>query len=321
MSTDKMFKIGLIDLDTSHPVCWVPIIKTYEDMKVVAVYDSGEVNPRSYVDAFARTNEIEKVVDNPEEMVPLIDAVIIFSANWDVHIDRAEPFIKAGKPVLIDKPIVGKLSEINRLIELHQKYPDVPIMGGSSLRFASEIVELKKQKVEFGAISFGFASGRGDFFSYGIHTIEMFQGFFGGGVQSVKYLGERKDLSYEVPGNERGLVFEAVYTDGTIVIYQLCAPSSEWFFAITTEKGVKTVVPDQSKLFPPIIEKFHEMIITKKPPVPLSELLECVKVQLAGKLSRETNQIVYLDRLEYDNGFDGKAYAYQYRQGKWKGKY
>lgn len=321
MSDSKTFKVGLIDLDTSHPVTWFPIMESYPDMKVVAVYDSGEVNPRSYVEEYARQNKIEKVVDNPAELVPLIDAVIIFSANWDVHVERAVPFIEAGKPVLIDKPMVGKLSDIHRLLDLQRKYPDVPVMGGSSLRYTAEIMDLKKQRAEFGAISLGFAAGRGDFFSYGIHTIEMFQGFFGEGVQSVKYIGERKGLSYAVPGNDRGLVFAAEYTDGTIVIYQLCAPSAEWFLALTTEKGVKTAVPDQTKMFPAIIEKFHQMLITGKPPVPLSELLECVKVQLAGKMARQTNRTVYLEHMEDDNGFDGKSYAKQYRMGKWKGKY
>jgi predicted dehydrogenase len=44
-----------------------------------------------------------------------VDAVILHGAEWDRHVERATPFIEAGKPVLIDKPIVGKLRDAHRL--------------------------------------------------------------------------------------------------------------------------------------------------------------------------------------------------------------
>ena len=306
-----MFKIGVVDLDTSHPVAWVPKINAYGDMKVVAVWDSGAVNPRSYVEEFAQKNGIETVVDSLPDMAPLVDAAIIHGVDWDVHVDKAIPFVEAKKPVLIDKPMVGKLRDIDRLLALHKKYPDVPIMGGSSLRFAREVATLKSQMKEFGDVSCAFASGPGDFFSYGIHTVEMFQGVLGTGVRYVQHLGSRGQSE----------LFEARYSDGTMVVYQLSAPVHEWFLTVSTSKGLKAITVDSSKIYDAIIERFHEMLCKGEAPLPLEQLLEAVKIQLAAQRARKTGMAVYLDELPYDDGFDGKAYTNQYRINKWKGQY
>jgi predicted dehydrogenase len=306
-----MFKIGVVDLDTSHPVAWVPKINAYGDMRVIAIWDSGAVNPRNYVEEFAEKNQVDTIAESVEAMVPLVDAVIIHGVDWDVHVDKAAPFIEAGKPVLIDKPMVGKLQDVDRLIGLQKEHPDVPIMGGSSVRFSQEIAALKAQKNELGDIVFAFASGPGDFFSYGIHTIEMFQGFLGAGVKSVRFLGDKNKSEF----------FEAVYFDGTVVVYQMTAPTHEWFFSVSTSKGIKSTFVDATKIYDGIIEQFHEMLCSGKAPLAIGDFLEAVKIQLAARMARGTGMTVYLDELPYDEGFDGKSYTAQYRIGKWGGKY
>ncbi len=72
---------------------------------------------------------------------------------------------------------------------------------------------------------------------------------------------------------------------------------------------------------PILIAKFHEMLKTGKSPLPLTEFLEAVKIQLAAKEARQTGKTIYLEDLGYNKGFDGKAFTEQYRMNKWKGKY
>jgi len=205
---------------------------------------------------------------------------------------------------------VGKLRHVDRLMDLSRKYPHVPIMGGSSVRFCQEVEALKAEKPQLGHVSAAFVSGPNDFFSYGIHTVELFQGFFGAGVTSVKYLGENG-----------GELLQANYKDGTIVIYQLHAPSHQWFFSLTSSKGARSFSVDSSKIYDAIIAKFNEMLRTGKAPLPLEEFLEAVKIQLAAKEARQTGRTIYLEDLVYDEGFDGKTYTEKYRMNKWKGKY
>ena len=46
-------KIGIVDLDTSHPQNWIPIIRDLGH-EVVCVWDGGTVHPASYVETFAK---------------------------------------------------------------------------------------------------------------------------------------------------------------------------------------------------------------------------------------------------------------------------
>ncbi|MCB0128574.1 MAG: hypothetical protein KDE58_40190, partial [Caldilineaceae bacterium] len=96
-------KIGLVDLDTSHPQNWVPIIRDLGH-SVVGVWDGGAVHPPGYADQFAATHGIRHVFEDLGAMVDAVDCAIIHSCDWDTHIAKAQPFVEAGKALLIDKP-------------------------------------------------------------------------------------------------------------------------------------------------------------------------------------------------------------------------
>ena len=41
-------KIGLVDLDTSHPASWIPILREYGH-EIVGVVDHGNVHPQYFL--------------------------------------------------------------------------------------------------------------------------------------------------------------------------------------------------------------------------------------------------------------------------------
>ena len=49
-------------------------------------------------------------------MAKNIDVAFIQSCDWDRHIELSKPFIDAGVPVFIDKPIVGNMHDV-KIIE------------------------------------------------------------------------------------------------------------------------------------------------------------------------------------------------------------
>jgi hypothetical protein len=56
-------KIGLVDLDTSHPENWVPIERDLGH-EVVGVWDAGDVHPPGYAKQFARTHDVPRVYES-----------------------------------------------------------------------------------------------------------------------------------------------------------------------------------------------------------------------------------------------------------------
>jgi len=275
-----------------------------EGVDVVAVHDSGGVRPPGYAAEFAKENEIKNVCDTIEQVVEGVDAGIVHSANWDLHIEHALPFIEAGKPVLIDKPMVGNLRDLNTLLRLEAKHKTL-IMGGSSARYAYDIQDLLAQKPEMGEICAGWCQGQGDFFNYGIHTMELFQGFFGAGVVSVRHVAAKGTMD----------VFCARYADDTPVFYVVgsCAP---WFISISASNGVFSREIAGGTMYKALIEKFVEAIRAGEAPISLEDNLECIKVALAAKMARREGCEVYLQDLTNEEFFDGDAFAEEYAKAR-----
>ncbi|MFP4248241.1 MAG: Gfo/Idh/MocA family protein [Armatimonadota bacterium] len=296
-----MIKLGMVDLCTSHPGAWVPIIEKMQNVEVVAVHDSGGVRPPGYAEEFAGEHEIETVTETIDEMVEIVDAAIVHSANWDLHLPHARPFIEAAIPVLIDKPMVGNLSDLHELQRLQAKYGGL-VMGGSSVRYAAEVQELSAMQNEMGTLGVGWAQGRGDFFNYGIHTIEMFQGFFGAGVGAVEHVGDNGPMD----------VFRADYDSGVPVFFALGATSKQWFISVTGSLGVFERILTAGDNYRRLIEAYVDAIEEGESPISLEENLEAVKVALAAKVSRRERKICYLEDLTNEERFDGDAFAEEY---------
>jgi predicted dehydrogenase len=182
-----VIRVGIVQLDTSLCEYFTPVVNNFEDLKVTAVWDDGWVRAPGYAEEFAREFGVEKVCASLDELVDSVDVGMLFGQNWDLHLEQARPFLEAGKRVFIDKPVVGSMRDVVALRELSER-TGVPVMGGSSLRYAPELVALRERREELGQIVSAFASGPQDFFNYGVHAVAMVAGFFGPGVEAVRYI-------------------------------------------------------------------------------------------------------------------------------------
>jgi hypothetical protein len=240
------------------------------------------------------------------ELADKVDAAMIHGVDWDKHIEKAIPFLEANKPILIDKPIVGRIRDVNRILELQAKYRS-PIFGGSSLRFVDEVEELNRMKVDLGEIYLATASGPGDIFAYGIHTTEMAQGFLGSGVETVEFFGERKAELYKL-----------TYENGFILLLQLLAPYHEWSFSLYTGTGLQARRIDSTKIYPPFLRQFLKVVQGERVPFSLADSLEAVRIHIAAQKSKLCRRVVRLDELLPEDGFEGAAYAVSYAAAKRK---
>ncbi len=296
-----MIKLGLVDLCTSHCESWYPIIEEMAGFEVTAVYDGGGCRPEEFCEQYAEQRGIPHVCQSVEEVVELVDAGIVWSANWDLHLPHGRPFIEAGKPVFLDKPTVGNLRDLNELLTLEAKYKSL-IMVGSSCRYCYEVQELLAEKEEMGEIATAWVQGPGDFFNYGIHTIELFQGFFGGGVRFVRHCARQGSTD----------IFLAQYGDGPAVMFQLGSPCHQWVISITAQEGVWSKSVDSSNIYRALIEKYFAAIKSGEPPWPLATQLESIKIMLAAKMARRAGGDIYLEDVPESEYFDGNAFGAEY---------
>lgn len=303
-------RIGLVDLDTSHPQNWIPILRQLGH-EVVGVWDGGAVHPPEYVQKFAADHSIPQVYPTLAELAAVADCAIIHGCDWDTHIAKARPFVEAGKAVLLDKPVAGNLRDLHQIRRWVQE--GARLSGGSSLRFAVETQEWLAQPVaERGTPHTVFCGCAVDEFNYGIHAYAMLSGILGGGIRSVRHLGESV---------QRRLLVQ--WTDGRSGVLMIGA-TAKWmpFYAtLVTERTVAYVQADNNKLYRALLEATLPYLAgeTATPPLPLDEWLEPELCALAARQSWLSGdaEVALADLKLDDAGYDGKAFADGYRKAKY----
>ncbi|MFM8584364.1 MAG: Gfo/Idh/MocA family oxidoreductase, partial [Planctomycetaceae bacterium] len=145
--TAKIIRVGIIGLDTSHATAFTQILNdpnAKEDVarcKVVAAYPKGSPDIASSTSRVpGYIEEVKKhgveIVDSIEALVAKVDAVLLETNDGRPHLEQILPVLKAGKPVFIDKPIAGSLTDAVAIFEAARHYK-VPVFSSSSLRYSS----------------------------------------------------------------------------------------------------------------------------------------------------------------------------------------
>lgn len=300
-------KIGLVDLDTSHPQNWIPILRELGH-EIVGVWDGGAVHPAEYVTKFAAERGIPRVYDSLESLVPDVDCAIIHGCDWDTHVEKARPFVEAGKSALLDKPVAGSLRDLKQLVAWSRE--GARIAGGSSLRFCVEAMEWLAQPEEERGTPHTALCGCGtDEFNYGIHAYSLLAAIMGPGIQSVRHLGEGTQRRIQVNWNDAR---RAILTVGGTVGYV------PFYITIVTAKGVSHLKPEAGKLYRALLETTLPYLAgaTDTPPLPIETLIEPELCALAARQSwREGDREVRLSELsESDPGYDGAEFAVGYKK-------
>jgi len=155
-------RMGIIGLSpgNGHPYSWAAICNGYdpEEMaecgfpaipdylarqswpgdrldgaQVTHVWTQDEAESRR----IARASRIDTVTRRPEDMIGEIDALLLARDDAQNHLRFAEPFLRAGLPVYIDKPVALSEAGFDALNALQQRPGQ--IFSCSALRFAPEL--------------------------------------------------------------------------------------------------------------------------------------------------------------------------------------
>lgn len=303
-------KLGLIDLDTSHPRNWVPLLRELGH-DVVGVYDHGDIHPQGYARTFADEHDIPTVFESLDDLVESVDAAVLHGCDWDTHITRATPLIDAGKPVLIDKPLAGRLGDLETLASWEQA--GARVAGGSSLRFCREIQAFNARPIEErGTPRTVFVACGVDEFNYGIHAYAMLLGLMGPGPTRVTHLGGDTQWRVRVDWPDDRVGFVTV------------GPGEKWLpFAATavTEKTIEQITADTADLYRGMLREVLPYLAGRidTPPIPMTDLMEPERCAIAALRSRaEGGRAIDLGAMPTEGaGYDGRAFADAYRRQKY----
>jgi predicted dehydrogenase/Tol biopolymer transport system component len=285
----KILRIGMIGLDTSHCLAFTKILNVSETAgylpgcRVVGVYPKGSPDIESSTSRVPKyTEEMQKldvkIVDSIEELLTMCDAVLLETNDGRPHLEQVAPVLKAGKPVFIDKPIAGSLADTVAIFELGRHY-GTPLFSSSSLRFSSGAQAIRageKGKV-IGCDAYSPCSleqTHPDLYWYGIHGVETLFTVMGAGCESVTRT-HTEDTDF-VTG---------VWKGGRIGTFRGARTGSRGYGATAfCEKGIVQVGKYEG--YRPLVVQFVEFFRGGKVPVSERETLEIYAFMSAADESR-----------------------------------
>jgi predicted dehydrogenase len=284
----KVFRIGIIGLDTSHVTEFTKIINRQTEnhgCKVVAGYPGGSPDVEasaSRVDKFTQTLRDQygvQIVDSIEELCQKVDGVMLESVDGRPHLKQARPVIAAKKPLFIDKPMAGNLADVIEIFRLANEN-NVPCWSSSSLRYAPAIVELKEKNTVgqvLGCDVFSPCSleeHHPDLYWYGVHGVEMLFTVMGTGCETVRRV--------ETPSAE---FVVGIWKGGRVGTYRGIRRGKDEYGV--TILGTKAIVQsDKYSGYEPLVDEVIQFFMSGIVPVPQAETIEIFAFMSAADESK-----------------------------------
>jgi len=262
---------------------WEPGVEPIADAAIVGIWDPD----RAAAEKLAGLLDGVAVVDDCEDLIGQVDGVLVVDDGTQQHQKFAEPFLRAGVPTFIDKPLSRDWEEAAAIIDLAEE-SGAPLMSCSALRFAREIDEARERIEEISPIRLATAIGPNELIYYGVHPAELFHTVLGPGIESVRNVGRKSSNLVRVKYHDDRYVMLCVFEEIGYV-FQL---------NLYGEKGCTSIeVSDAAAFYKGMLEAAVRMFRTGESPVPTSSTLEIIKTLHAAELSRETSQTVLLSAM------------------------
>lgn len=113
---------------------------------------------------------VSHVVDDYEAMIGQVDGVLLARDDAERHVEMSLPFLAAGVPIYIDKPIATTLTDLNTLFG-RQKYVG-QIFSCSALRYSDSLQLDEAARQKLGEIRHVDAIAPKSWEKYGVHLLD-----------------------------------------------------------------------------------------------------------------------------------------------------
>lgn len=279
-----MFKIAILGCENSHADAFLRLVKEdpgFSDVEVVGVYSNEpEANERM------RTNFGVYCAESYDEFVGKLDGVVITARDGKNHYKYAKPYIDAGIPMFIDKPITCDEQEALTFAR-ELKSHGCRVAGGSSCKHAPLVRTLANgvSSGEYGKIYGAFlrapismVNDYSGFYFYSQHLAEVMQCILGRYPESVTAFTSGNVITVNVKYDDYNATIE--YVDGNY----------DYYAYLSTEKGIvgdKYTVNEQ--LYKPEFNEFYKLLKGEEQQISYKDFISTVNILCAIERSINGN--------------------------------
>ena len=214
-----------------------------------------------------------------------VDAVIIARDDYETHFRMALPFLEAGLPVFVDKPLSVDVSELRAFKPYLEKGQ---LMSCSGMRYARELDEPRADLAAYGRLKLIRGAIVLSWENYGVHLLEAILAVTPAHPVSVRML----------PAEHASAVVRL--EDGVLIQIDALGECARTFHIefFGTERTGAFDLTDNFSMFRRMLWQFAESIRTGRPAIPPDRTLEIMRVLIAGRMARNESREVLLNEIQ-----------------------
>ena len=234
---------------------------------------------RADAELVAEASRVPNVCDDATDVIGEVDAVIVATDKGHEHVERCRPFVEAGLPVFVDKPLVDNEPDLRTFNSWVKQ--GKAILSTSAMRYAREFVQARERLAEVGEPRYLSISTAKTWERYGIHAAEGMYPVLGPGFVSARNTGS-------IDRNIVHLKHERSVDVIVIAIADMYGAFGR-LSVMGTQGAFDVPFADTFYAFKTQLEAFIGYLRTGVRPVPWPETVELMKIIIAGIRSREQN--------------------------------
>ena len=294
-------RLGLIGISegNGHPYSWAAIVNGYDEAAMarcpfpaIPSYLAEHRFPEEAIDGarvthiwtqdavasrrVAAASLIEHVAASPEEMLGEVDAVLLARDDAECHEELAGPFLDAGLPIYVDKPLATSVAAARALFA-RQASPG-QLFTCSALRYAAELRLDRSAREATGPIHQVLASSPKRWSRYAVHLIEP----------ALALLGEPSPIvSHSARSSEGATRLHVEWESGAQAEFATLGDvEAKIELRVIGERGERTLTfIDSFTAFRAALACFVDVARGEAEPVPEDEVLRVVELIELGMAS------------------------------------
>ncbi|TDO56807.1 putative dehydrogenase [Kribbella sp. VKM Ac-2571] len=268
------FRIALVGTENSHAehiIQHLNVDPVADTARIVALVGADDERNRK----LAKIGGITELVPTSAELLGSVDALIATNRDGALHREHAVPFLEAGVPVWVDKPLAASTADARAILDASRR-GGAPVTSYSAVRWVADADALAAASV--GELQAVTVTGPADpdseysgIFFYGIHAADLAQRLAPGepGRVTVERVGSTVVVRY--------------VCGGVLVTLQLVKPTDDGRVPFHAELVGRTVLVSRdvrldSEYVVPGLKVFLQMLETGERPLDDATMLAPITV-------------------------------------------
>ncbi|MFF0344634.1 Gfo/Idh/MocA family protein [Kribbella sp. NPDC004875] len=267
-------RVALVGTENSHAdhiIEHLNVDPVADTARIVALVGADDERNRK----LAATGGITQLVPTSAELIGSVDALIVTNRDGAQHREHAVPFLDAGIPVWVDKPLAAGTADARAILEAAQR-SGTAVTSYSAVRWVADADAVASADV--GEIQTVTVTGPADpdseysgIFFYGIHAADLAQRLAPGepGPVEVERVGSTVVVRYR--------------SNGVLVTLQLVKPTDDGRVPFHAEVVGRTGLASRdltlgADYVVPGLKVFLEMLESGRPPLDDATMLAPITV-------------------------------------------